>query len=169
MLTVRDTGTGIPADELPRVFERFHRVVGAKGRTFEGSGIGLALVHELVTLLGGTVSVESAVGRGSTFTVRLPHAALPQLAEGNQTLALAPPSIGSDGYLEEMLRTLPSATRLPLPQRRRRGGLASWWPTTTPTCAITSAACCRRTTTSSPWPTATPRSPRCSSRRCTSC
>ena len=105
VLTVRDTGTGIPADELPRVFERFHRVVGVKGRTFEGSGIGLALVHELVTLLGGAVSVESTVGRGSTFTVRLPHAALP-LAEGSQTLALAPASIGSDGYLEEMLRTL---------------------------------------------------------------
>jgi signal transduction histidine kinase len=115
VLTVRDTGTGIPADELPRVFERFHRVVGAKGRTFEGSGIGLALVHELATLLGGTVSVESAVGRGSTFTVRLPHAALPQLAEGSQTLALAPLSIGSDGYLEEMLRTLPERDAIAAP------------------------------------------------------
>jgi PAS domain S-box-containing protein len=107
VLTVRDTGTGIPAGELPRIFERFHRIAGAKGRTFEGSGIGLALVHELVTLLGGTVSVESDLGRGSTFTVRLPHAALPQLAKGSPMRALAAPSVGSDGYLEEMLRTLP--------------------------------------------------------------
>ena len=114
VLTVRDTGTGIPAEELPRVFERFHRVAGAKGRTFEGSGIGLALVHELVTLLGGTVSVESTVGRGSTFTVRLPHAALP-LAEGSQTLSLAPPSMGSDGYLEEMLRALPPRDAIAAP------------------------------------------------------
>jgi PAS domain S-box-containing protein len=115
VLTVRDTGTGIPAEELPRIFERFHRVAGARGRTFEGSGIGLALVHELVTLLGGTVSVDSQVGRGSTFTVRLPHAALPQVAEGSETRPLAPPSVGTDGYLEEMLRTLPQAGRTTAP------------------------------------------------------
>jgi signal transduction histidine kinase len=58
-LAVRDTGTGIPAHELPKLFERFHRVAGAHGRTHEGSGIGLALVQELVKLHGGTVSVES--------------------------------------------------------------------------------------------------------------
>ena len=71
-LTVRDTGTGIPADELPRLFERFHRIEGAKGRTFEGSGIGLALVSELVKLHGGTIRVDSEVGRGTSFTVRIP-------------------------------------------------------------------------------------------------
>lgn len=49
-LVVRDTGTGIPAAELPKLFERFHRVEGARGRTFEGSGIGLSLVQELVQL-----------------------------------------------------------------------------------------------------------------------
>ena len=49
-LVVRDTGIGIPAEELPRLFERFHRIEGSKGRTFEGSGIGLALVSELVKL-----------------------------------------------------------------------------------------------------------------------
>ena len=49
-LAVRDTGTGIPAAELPKLFERFHRVAGAHGRSYEGSGIGLALVHELVKL-----------------------------------------------------------------------------------------------------------------------
>jgi signal transduction histidine kinase len=56
-LTVRDTGTGIPAEELPRLFERFHRVKGARGRSYEGSGIGLALVQELVKLHGGDMRV----------------------------------------------------------------------------------------------------------------
>ncbi|MDI1428000.1 ATP-binding protein [Polyangium sorediatum] len=71
-LSVRDTGTGIAEEELPRLFERFHRVQRARGRTFEGSGIGLALVRELVGFHKGTVSVKSTVGQGSTFTVSLP-------------------------------------------------------------------------------------------------
>jgi CheY-like chemotaxis protein len=71
-LSVSDTGTGIPEHEQARVFERFHRVEGARGRSFEGSGIGLALVREFAQLHGGTVRVESAVGRGTTFTVSLP-------------------------------------------------------------------------------------------------
>jgi signal transduction histidine kinase/PAS domain-containing protein len=71
-LVVRDTGTGIPANELPYIFERFHRVDGAHGRTFEGSGIGLALVLELVKLHSGTVRVTSEVERGSTFVVSIP-------------------------------------------------------------------------------------------------
>lgn len=69
---VRDTGTGIPAAQLPHVFERFHRVEHARGRTHEGSGIGLALTQELVKFHGGTLSVESEVDRGSTFTIVLP-------------------------------------------------------------------------------------------------
>ena len=71
-LTVEDTGTGIPEDELAKVFSRFHRVPGARGRTFEGSGIGLALVHELVSVHGGEVRVESRIDAGSTFTVSIP-------------------------------------------------------------------------------------------------
>jgi signal transduction histidine kinase len=71
-LRVRDTGTGIPEEELPRVFERFHRVQGAQGRSFEGSGIGLSLVHELARLHGGSVRVESKPGAGSTFIVSVP-------------------------------------------------------------------------------------------------
>jgi signal transduction histidine kinase len=71
-LRVVDSGTGIPESELPRVFERFHRVQGSTGRSFEGSGIGLALVHELARLHGGSVRVESAAGHGSTFTVSVP-------------------------------------------------------------------------------------------------
>jgi PAS domain S-box-containing protein len=71
-LEVADTGTGIPSSELPRLFERFHRIENPGARTQEGTGIGLALVHELARLLGGDVSVESEVGRGSTFRVTIP-------------------------------------------------------------------------------------------------
>jgi signal transduction histidine kinase len=72
VLTVSDTGIGIEEEELPRIFERFHRVEGARGRTYEGTGIGLALIQEYVKLHGGSISVSSRVGKGSTFTVRLP-------------------------------------------------------------------------------------------------
>src|SRR3954452_8278368 len=71
-MTVRDTGVGIAAEDLPRVFDRFHRVDRARGRTQEGSGIGLALVRELVAMHGGSVDVASELGRGTTFTVTLP-------------------------------------------------------------------------------------------------
>jgi signal transduction histidine kinase/DNA-binding response OmpR family regulator len=71
-IIVRDTGTGIPASELPHLFDRFRRVEGAKGRSIEGSGIGLALVKELVDLHGGAIHVASDFGAGSTFTVALP-------------------------------------------------------------------------------------------------
>ncbi|HVJ91787.1 MAG TPA: ATP-binding protein [Labilithrix sp.] len=72
VLEVADTGVGIPANELTRIFDRFHRVEGAGGRTQEGSGIGLSLVRELVAFHGGAVSVDSQVGRGSTFRVEVP-------------------------------------------------------------------------------------------------
>ena len=71
-LRVRDSGIGIAASELPRLFERFYRVEGARSRTHEGSGIGLALVQELVRMHGGEIRVESAPGRGSTFIVTVP-------------------------------------------------------------------------------------------------
>ena len=71
-LAVSDTGTGIPAHELLNVFKRFHRVKGAQGRTYEGTGIGLALVESLVKLHGGTVGVNSQMGIGTTFYVRVP-------------------------------------------------------------------------------------------------
>jgi PAS domain S-box-containing protein len=70
--SVTDTGVGIPTAELPRIFERFHRVEGTAGRTHEGTGIGLALVQELAKLHGGTISVQSESGQGSRFVVSLP-------------------------------------------------------------------------------------------------
>lgn len=72
-LEVSDTGTGIPPRELPRLFERFHRVYGARSRSYEGSGIGLALTRDLVRLHGGVISVQSRIGEGTTFTVSLPR------------------------------------------------------------------------------------------------
>ena len=71
-LTVQDTGAGIPDDHVDRVFERFHRVEGVRSRTHEGSGIGLALTHEVVRLHGGDITVSSQYGAGSTFTVQIP-------------------------------------------------------------------------------------------------
>ena len=71
-LAVQDTGPGIPAAELARVFDRFHQVDGSTTRAHEGTGIGLALARELVELHRGTLSVESTEGFGSTFAVRLP-------------------------------------------------------------------------------------------------
>lgn len=70
-LTVTDTGSGIPAAELPKLFDRFHRVEGTKGRSFEGTGIGLALVQELVKMHHGEIHAVSQVGKGTTFTVVL--------------------------------------------------------------------------------------------------
>ena len=73
VIEVADTGVGVPADEQPRLFERFHRVEGTEGRSHEGSGIGLALVAELVAIHGGAVSVSSVAGEGTTFRVELPR------------------------------------------------------------------------------------------------
>ena len=72
-LTIRDTGTGIPEHELRHIFERFRRVENARRRTHEGSGIGLALVHELLIMHGGMIGVQSELGKGTAFTVSVPY------------------------------------------------------------------------------------------------
>ena len=79
LVTVADTGIGVPEQEIPRLFERFHRIENARARSNEGSGIGLALVKELVSLHGGSITADSSLGRGTEFTVSLPfgHAHLP--------------------------------------------------------------------------------------------
>jgi len=73
-VSVADTGIGIPAGELGRIFEAFHQVDGSASRAHGGVGLGLALVRRLVTSLKAEITVESVEGRGSTFTVRLPAA-----------------------------------------------------------------------------------------------
>jgi len=107
-LSVEDTGTGIPADELPRLFDRFHRVEGSRGRTHEGTGIGLALVLELVKAHNGTVSVQSVLGEGSTFTVRIPfgrkHLPADRVGDGSPDWT----STRAQAYVQEALRWLPS-------------------------------------------------------------
>ncbi|HUQ09047.1 MAG TPA: ATP-binding protein [Steroidobacteraceae bacterium] len=106
VLEVEDTGTGIAPDQLSRVFERFHRIENAAARTHEGSGIGLALVQELVQIHGGRVEVESQLGAGSTFRVRLP---VSQQQSDVVTPAPAAPAIplAANVYVEEALRWLP--------------------------------------------------------------
>ena len=79
-LVVRDTGVGIPADELPYVFKRFHRVRGTRARTHEGAGIGLALVQELVRRHHGRIRAISTPGTGTAFTIWLPLGARPGAA-----------------------------------------------------------------------------------------
>jgi len=104
-LVVQDTGVGIPAQELPHLFERFHRVENSKGRTLEGSGIGLSLVQELVRLHGGTVEVTSSLDQGSSFRVTIPtgFAHLPQ-DRLSATPSQASTALGVDSYLEEASR-----------------------------------------------------------------
>jgi signal transduction histidine kinase len=104
-LRVADTGTGIPREELPYLFERFHRVRNEEARTHEGTGIGLALVRELVELHGGAVSVESVVGGGTTFTVELPLGAGHLPAEQvSDELRVRREGDTSLAYTEEALR-----------------------------------------------------------------
>jgi signal transduction histidine kinase len=108
-LTVHDTGTGIPLQEMPRLFERFHRVEGARGRTHEGTGIGLALVQELVKLHGGSIFVESELGSGSTFTVHVPFgtAHLPPDQVGAVSTG-ASTATRAEAYVDEALGWLPA-------------------------------------------------------------
>jgi signal transduction histidine kinase len=111
-LAVKDTGVGIPEPEQPHVFERFHRVEGIQGRTHEGTGIGLALVQELAKLHGGSVSVVSQPGAGSTFTVTIParqaHLPAGRIAAARQ---LASTTLGATPFVEEALRWLPQEKR----------------------------------------------------------
>src|SRR5262249_15159935 len=111
-LSVRDTGVGIPEEALPRLFERFHQVEGVRGRALEGTGIGLALVAELVKLLGGSIRAESTFGRGSTFVVMAPFASAPLTADmgaGRVAARLTPAGVAP--YLADTARWLPHPAR----------------------------------------------------------
>ena len=109
-LRVRDTGVGIPVEAIPRLFERFNRVPNTPSRTHEGSGIGLALVHELVKLHGGSVRAESVVGQGSTFFVGVPFGQ-DHLASGQMggSRSLSSTAVGAKPFVEEALRWLPDS------------------------------------------------------------
>ena len=109
-LEVRDTGTGIPAAELPHIFERFHRVEGTRGRTQEGTGIGLALVQELVRLHHGEISVESSTELlpGSVFRVRIPSGSTHPSAETIGARRAGGSSAVGRAFVEEAARWLPT-------------------------------------------------------------
>jgi signal transduction histidine kinase len=124
-LSVKDTGVGIAPENLNRIFDRFQRVEGGRSRTHEGSGIGLALVRELITLHGGTVTVDSKVGQGTTFTVAIPqeHESLP-LDQVRDTKRHAETRVRAEAFVEEALRWLPDAPAgttnvVPFPGRSR--------------------------------------------------
>ncbi len=108
VVTVSDTGVGVPREEIPRLFERFHRIENTWSRSKEGSGIGLALVQELVGLHGGTIRAESTQGSGTSFTVELPFGTqhLPAEALSQETVAPAASDIAAP-FVQEALRWLP--------------------------------------------------------------
>ena len=108
-LTVEDSGVGIPAEEIPRLFNRFHRVKGAASRTHEGTGIGLSLVRELVQLHGGLIRIESEVGKGSRFIVTLKsgtaHLPVDKIGETADITAIGR---SAAAYVQEAMHWLPS-------------------------------------------------------------
>ncbi len=113
-VTVADTGIGVSTAEMPRLFERFHRVENVRARSTEGSGIGLALVRELIGLHGGTITADSREGAGTTFTVRVPfgsgHLAADDLSPRG---AGASAGVIAEPYVQEALRWLPTAPGSP--------------------------------------------------------
>jgi PAS domain S-box-containing protein len=109
-VSVKDTGIGIAVEELHRVFERFHRVEGAQGRSIEGSGIGLALVHELVKLHAGNVTVSSRLGQGSEFTIALPMGEEALSPSGAPSARPASKSTTAAAFVNEAIRWLPVDT-----------------------------------------------------------
>ncbi|WP_414468666.1 ATP-binding protein [Methanobacterium sp. ACI-7] len=107
-LKIKDTGTGIAPREMKHLFERFYQVKGTKSRNYEGTGIGLSLVQELVKLHGGIIQVESNLGEGTTFTVSIPtgKSHLPEdRIEATKTSIST--SIGTAPYVTEALRWIP--------------------------------------------------------------
>jgi len=110
ILTVRDSGVGIPAAELPFLFDRFHRVQNTRGRTQEGTGIGLALIRELVKLHGGSVEIASVESEGTTFTIMVPfgdaHLPPEQVTRAPRGASTA---IRADAFVSDAERWLPES------------------------------------------------------------
>lgn len=123
LVTISDTGTGISENDLPRLFERFQRLEGARRRSHEGSGIGLALVRELVEMHAGSIDVESRLGAGTTFTISVPfgrqHLAPDRIAESTNPIALQE---SAAAYVEEAMNWFPRQRRGRAPQPAKGNG-----------------------------------------------
>ncbi|MFT3774008.1 MAG: GAF domain-containing sensor histidine kinase [Minicystis sp.] len=102
-LTVRDTGTGIPAEALPRLFDRFYRVPEARARTRDGLGIGLALVKQIVRLHKGSIDVQSTPGQGTTFAIEIPRGKSHLPPERTRTAASKATPRGSPALPDDVL------------------------------------------------------------------
>jgi signal transduction histidine kinase len=114
VVTIADTGVGIAAGELAKIFDRFHRVPNARSRTHEGTGIGLALVQELVRWHGARIEVVSTEGEGTTFTITIPYGTAHLPADRLTPAGRELPStrVRAMTYVEEALKWLP-----PTPER----------------------------------------------------
>ncbi|MGQ0713071.1 MAG: ATP-binding protein [Gemmatimonadaceae bacterium] len=121
-LEVRDTGIGIARDQIPLIFERFHRVADARARTHEGTGIGLAFVQELVRLHGGEIAVRSEIGRGATFTVRIPfgtaHLPADRIGKARRRDMM---TVDAEAFASEAMRWLPDDAPARAGDREREG------------------------------------------------
>ena len=120
-MTVADTGIGIPPAELPNLFKRFHRVKGSRGRSFEGSGIGLSFVKELVELHQGSIKVFSILDKGSRFTVSIPtgssHLPSDRILDNPTELGLS--SENANSYLKQALGWLQNPVTPPIEREFR--------------------------------------------------
>jgi signal transduction histidine kinase len=116
VLRVQDTGIGISEAELPRLFERFHRIEGARSRSQEGSGIGLALIHELVQVHGGRITVASQPEVGSTFEVQIPRGTAHLPADRIRASRTLPPTaVEAAAFVHEAMRWAKQPTGDPAP------------------------------------------------------
>ena len=104
VVRVRDTGIGITAEQRERLFERFAQAEAGTARQYGGTGLGLSIVSQLVELMQGTISVESAAGEGSTFTVRLPLAPLDDTSLGDAGLACGIALVTTSPFVRTIVR-----------------------------------------------------------------
>ena len=116
-IEVRDTGIGIAKEDLPYVFDRFYQVDSSHTRQSEGTGIGLAHTQELVKLMGGTISVKSEPGKGSTFMVHLPVIKKAPMSDGRASIQTPPSEVTALNHVrllpEEHTSYTPHHTSLP--------------------------------------------------------
>lgn len=141
-LRVCDSGVGIPSRAIPQLFERFYRVEGARGRSVEGSGIGLALVQELVRLHGGTVRVESLVGRGVRSSSRSYWETRISPRNGLIPVPMSRPRHRMPPCLSKKRSSGCRMITVISTQHFHRPVQGCSWPRTTPICVTTSPGCC---------------------------